>query len=192
MSQVPDKASARRRLAARRAALTSSEREIADGRVRERLLATGFLTGLEAVFVYISIEPETDTRRLIDTLHAHGTLVAVPRIIDRSRMIAVPFRAWGALRAGPLGIPAPVETEPCESPIGLAIVPGLGFSSRGDRLGYGGGYYDRWLALHPETRRIAIAYDCQIDDTILSEPHDVIMDGVITEHRTLHFHRPGE
>lgn len=191
MSHIPDKASARQRLAARRAALSSSERESADARVLERLLAAEFLVGIGAVFVYISIVPETDTRRLIDALHARGTLVAVPRILDRTRMIAVPFRGWGALRAGPLGIPAPVETEPCESPIGLAIVPGLGFSSRGDRLGYGGGYYDRWLSLHPETRRLAIAYDCQIDEEILSEPHDVIMDGVITEHRTLRFHRPG-
>ena len=70
-------------------------------------------------------------------------------------------------------------------------MPGLGFSPRGDRLGYGGGYYDRWLSQHPATRRVAIAYDCQIDETIVSEPHDVRMDAVITEHRELRFRRHG-
>lgn len=107
-------------------------------------------------------------------------------------MAPVRFHGWDALCVGPFDVPTPIAADAFEDTIDAAVVPGLGFSPRGDRLGYGAGYYDRWLAAHPETRRVAIAYDCQVDgEDFETEPHDVIMDCLITESRELRFRPPG-
>jgi 5-formyltetrahydrofolate cyclo-ligase len=62
-------------------------------------------------------------------------------------------------------------------------VPGLGFTRTGARIGYGAGYYDRWLAAHPRTTRIGVAFECQLVAVLPQEPHDIRMHHVVTERR---------
>lgn len=134
-----------------------------------------------SVFVYVSLADEVSTRTLIDTFVARGTTVTVPRIVAGGEMRAVRFPGWGEMPAGPLRIPAPRSELAYNGPIESAIVPGLGFTRTGARIGYGAGYYDRWLAVHPHTMRIGVAFECQIIATLPQEPHDIVMHRVITE-----------
>ncbi len=176
----------RAELAERRAALSPQGRADAAALALQRLERLPIYQQARSCFVYVSIEPELDTHALIDALALRGCRVLVPKITTKTTMNAVRFPGWEQMQAGPLGILAPRANEAYTHPIDLALVPGLGFTRRGDRVGYGSGYYDRWLAAHPNTYRIALAYDCQLASSIASKPHDQVMDTVVTEHATIY------
>jgi 5-formyltetrahydrofolate cyclo-ligase len=86
------------------------------------------------------------------------------------------------LRRGPMGIREPREAAPAVSPqaVRLWLIPGLAFTVRGDRLGYGGGWYDRLLGqADPSARRVGLAHPFQIVETLPVEPHDWRLTDVI-------------
>lgn len=137
------------------------------------------------IYTYISFDSELDTIGLIRTVLNDGKHVAVPKIQGRN------MNFWEILsledcRPGIWGILEPVlsgmeETVkyPAEIP-GLILVPGLAFDRNGNRLGYGGGYYDRYLENHPGFISTALAYPIQIVDKVPSEGHDRRVDYILT------------
>lgn len=155
------------------------ERQRYSERICDALLAMS--PAPESVFIYISLPEEVDTRTLIDAAVARGAVVTVPRIVAGGEMRAVEFPGWQNMVAGPLGIPAPRSDFAYPHAIACAIVPGLGFTRGGARIGYGAGYYDRWLSAHPQTGKIGVAFECQIVTTLPQEPHDILMDRLVTE-----------
>jgi len=96
-------------------------------------------------------------------------------------MVAVEFSAFDELEMGTHGILTSPRDLPALDPIDVALVPGLGFSETGARLGYGAGYYDRWFASHPNTTKVAFCFECQVLPFVPTESHDVSMDFIITE-----------
>jgi 5,10-methenyltetrahydrofolate synthetase len=137
-----------------------------------RMLVVGFCWPYKAEF---------DPRALVLGLRKTGTRVALPAVVGKKYPLQ--FREWwpGApMKDGALGIPIP-EGTPVLVPDAV-LIPPVGFSEQGWRLGYGGGYFDRTLAvLDPQPLRILVAYElCRIP-TIHPQPHDIIMDFVVTE-----------
>ncbi|MEM7540899.1 MAG: 5-formyltetrahydrofolate cyclo-ligase [Pseudomonadota bacterium] len=169
----------RRELATRRAALSAAERSAASAVITSRCLEEVARLADEAVFVYVSFNDEVETRDLIDAIVNAGRRVAIPKLEDRQTMIAVEFHGWQTLRPGRLGIPEPPGNTAIDAEIGIAFVPGLGFDSAGNRLGYGAGYYDRWLIRNQGVRAIGLAYHCQRVTQLEAEAHDVPMANVI-------------
>lgn len=115
-----------------------------------------------------------------------GHRVALPRFSDCEAEMEFaehvdPFDE-GNLVDGPFDIRQPGSDAPTVVPQVL-FVPLLGFTVRGERLGQGGGHYDRWLARHPDTIRIGMAWDGQLVDELPVEPHDVPLDAVVTPTR---------
>jgi 5-formyltetrahydrofolate cyclo-ligase len=96
-------------------------------------------------------------------------------------MRAVEFEGWAALERGALGIPRPRTTEDRSAEVEIAIVPALAFTRQGDRLGYGGGYYDRWLARYPLAVRIGVCRENEIRTGLPTAPHDEPVDALVTE-----------
>ena len=92
-------------------------------------------------------------------------------------MLCVPHS--DRLKAGKYGIPEPEEGE--ETTCEVAFCPLLAFDEAGCRLGYGGGYYDRYFALHPEILRVGLAYAGQAADLLPHEERDERLDAVVTE-----------
>ena len=86
------------------------------------------------------------------------------------------------LEMGPLGILQPGEEAESVTP-DVLFVPLVGFTERGERLGQGGGHYDRWLNKHPDTLTIGLAWDCQKLDTLPIEPHDRPLKAIVTPTR---------
>ena len=86
-------------------------------------------------------------------------------------------------RSAGFGIAQPDENAESVVP-DVLFVPLVGFTAQGDRLGQGGGHYDRWLAEHPNTVAIGLAWDCQLVEDLPSEPHDVPLSAVVTPTRT--------
>lgn len=135
------------------------------------------------VFCYLSTPGEVSTTRIVDTLLVRGCTVAVPFLIDRTTMLASRITGWDGLAPGRLGILAPTTPAPVATPIDCVLVPGLAFSLAGARLGFGAGYYDRWLAAHPNATRVGLCFEYQVDEGTPREAHDEPLDYLITERR---------
>jgi 5-formyltetrahydrofolate cyclo-ligase len=136
----------------------------------------------KTVFCYVGTEREIDTMRLIHIMMRDGKSVAVPLCTEKGVMQARRIEGMGDLVSGRYGILAPRLQCPVVEPeeLDLVIVPCCTGNARGERLGYGGGYYDRYL---PRTKCPAILlcrHQLERDDIPL-EPHDVKMHYFVTE-----------
>ncbi len=129
----------------------------------------------ESFFVYLSVRFEVSTQKIISELLKRKKRVCVPRIVE-DEMIAVPL---GETVIGRYGIPEGAAGE--DTPCAVALTPLLAFDENGFRLGYGGGYYDRYFRNHPEILKIGLAYSGQAVDRIPHESFDVPLNGVLCE-----------
>ncbi|MGR9091728.1 MAG: 5-formyltetrahydrofolate cyclo-ligase [Gammaproteobacteria bacterium] len=179
MNAETDKTKIREILIAARTARSAAEKQAHSERISTAVLALS--PSPASVFIYVSLPDEVETSGLINAYTARGATVTVPRIVAGGKMRAVKFPGWGEMVAGPLGILAPRSERAFTGPVAVAIVPGLGFTRSGARIGYGAGYYDRWLAENPETGKIGIAFECQLTPALPQEPHDIPMDHLVTE-----------
>jgi len=124
---------------------------------------------------------EVDVRFAIHAFRERGTTAALPEVQGKGRPLR--FRQWwpgAAMVPGPLGIPAPVDTDVVVPD--AALVPLVGFDGAGYRLGYGGGYFD--LTLAPAASRplaIGVGTEAARLPTIHPQPHDIAMDFIVTE-----------
>lgn len=165
-----------------RSRLTPAEIARYSASIERRLIEV--LDGFTTVMVYVSKPPEVETRGLIAALNNRGVLVVVP-IIEREtrslRLSALPDP--GVLVQSTFNVPEPIGHEIPVRPenIQAVVVPMLGFDSEGNRLGYGAGYYDRFLHRYPHPKKIGIAFSCQQVESIPADENDIMMDCIITE-----------
>lgn len=160
----------------------NENRDIKETLLTENLLRAlddkGLGTGTDKrAFVYLSFSSEAPTDKLVESLAQRGWTVYCPRL-EGKIMVAVEYGE--DLAISDFGIREPVG-EAYMGKIDAAIVPMLAADERGGRLGYGGGYYDRFLGEHPETLRLAYGFDFQIVKQVPTEEHDIKMDGVVTD-----------
>ncbi|HON40047.1 MAG TPA: 5-formyltetrahydrofolate cyclo-ligase [Methanoculleus sp.] len=176
------KAELRMRAKEARSRLTPAEIARYSASIERRLIEV--LDGFTTVMVYVSKPPEVETRGLIAALNNRGVLVVVP-IIEREtrslRLSALPDP--GVLVQSTFNVPEPIGHEIPVRPedIQAVVVPMLGFDSKGNRLGYGAGYYDRFLRRYPHPEKIGIAFSCQQVECIPADENDIMMDCIITE-----------
>lgn len=132
------------------------------------------------VYCYASFPGEVSTWRFMESLLRQGKYIAVPKVTGKE-LEFYSISGKKDLEEGVMGIMEPkascLKIRDPEAPV---IVPGIAFDRDGNRIGYGGGYYDRFFQREPHHRRIAIAYDFQIFDKIPSEAHDKPVDYIIT------------
>lgn len=148
-----------------------------------------FLEGIDPVMVYVSKPLEVNTRPLIDYLIESRGRVIVP-VIERE---TVSLRlSWlddpSVLSQSTFHVHEPIGHEIPAKPddVKAAIIPVLGFDRKGNRLGYGAGYYDRFLARYPYIIRIGLAFACQETPVIPCEDNDIKMDLIVTENGIYH------
>jgi len=138
--------------------------------------------------VYRSDEGEAPSRGYIKFFHERGNTIALPRVttLDQPmefRLHTDPYEE-SDLEAGVWGLRQPGVDAPVLVPEVL-FMPLVGFTAKGDRLGQGGGYYDRYLAAHPQTIAIGMAWDVQEVDKLPTELHDMRLSAIITPTRVL-------
>ena len=139
---------------------------------------------------YAAIGSEADPFPLMAALSGQGHPLCLPRVEEKQ----LAFRAWKPgepLIPGPMNVPQPAASAKERRP-DLLIVPLLAFDNDGYRLGYGAGYYDRYLSEHRAKRTIlsvGIAYAGQHMEKLPHEPHDEPLDAVVTEERVWRFER---
>lgn len=154
---------------------TRNEKAIAAMKV---LLETDFLRDAKTIAIFASIDSEIDTAPVHRALCEEGKLLVYPRVHGRE-MVFAPGMEESDFITGTMGIREPV-TEPTDS-IDCMLVPGLAFSKDGYRLGYGGGYYDRYLAAHPDTLRIGYGFSEQWDIDVPVTEWDVPLDAFVSD-----------
>ena len=138
----------------------------------------------ETVMVFSSKEKEVNTAPLIATLLERGNPVVVPIIVREDVSLRLSYlRDVAVLVPSTFGVPEPIGNEipAAGRDVDTIVLPMLGFDRRGGRIGYGAGYYDRFMAKNPHLRKIGIAFACQECDDLPVDENDVLMDCIITE-----------
>lgn len=176
-----DKKALRRIIGEKKRAMTSAQIEEASIRLTEKFLNTDFYRNCKSVYAYLSYNQEVRTDALIHRAIQDGRRVAVPKVYgDQMRFI------WlddpDLVAPGAYSIPEPIADAPvADDKTALILMPGLAFDRKGHRLGYGGGFYDRFLAEETEHPLVALCYGFQLFDHLETEQHDVPVDCVIAD-----------
>ena len=172
------------RLAARET-LSEQERAALDDCITQKLLATPEYAEAATVLTYVSVSSEVSTRMFIERALRDGKAVAVPRCLPGHRLEFVAIDSLEQLVAAPFNLLEPAKELPAltedQKNNSICIVPALLVDTKGYRLGYGAGFYDRFLSRYPD-KKICLAYQQNLSQTML--PHtasDVAVDVVITE-----------
>lgn len=170
---------------AAREALSEQERSVLDDRITQKLLATSEYAEATTVLTYVSVSSEVSTRMFIESALRDGKTVAVPRCLPGHCLEFVAITSLDQLIAAPFGLLEPPKELPAlteeQMDASICIVPALLVDTKGYRLGYGAGFYDRFLSTYPG-KKICLAYQQNLSQTML--PHtasDVAVDVVITE-----------
>ncbi|MBX7256796.1 MAG: 5-formyltetrahydrofolate cyclo-ligase [Candidatus Hydrogenedentes bacterium] len=173
MSNPDAKSQLRARLRAMRSALSPTEVQTRSAAVHANLLLQPEFWAAPMLLTYVSIDNEVDTRALITSALAEGRRVAVPRLGTPGAMDWVEISSLESLTEGKYGIPEPVRTLPATrvSRDSIVLVPGVAFSPSGHRIGFGGGYFDRFLSEFGGVS-IGLAYDFLVMDSLPTAPHD--------------------
>jgi 5-formyltetrahydrofolate cyclo-ligase len=169
--------------------LSASERQEKSSFAIQNFWSLPEMKRWSTLFVYVNFRSELETLELIYQCLSQGKRVAVP-LVDASTVRMIPLLIKDPekdLVPGYYGIPEPdpqksLRVAPRE--IDAAVIPGSVFDIQGGRLGYGGGYYDRFLVNDaPQAKRIGLAFEMQVVEKVPVEPHDQPLDILITEKR---------
>ncbi|HII17293.1 TPA: 5-formyltetrahydrofolate cyclo-ligase [Candidatus Woesearchaeota archaeon] len=165
----------------KRRCIPESERKTLTEEVMKRLLSLEEVRRAKRLSCYVSFRSEVGTHELVKELLRQGKEVSVP-IIHGGRLILSSIGSFDDLDdASDDGILEPSVIRKVEvDDLDLVIVPGVAFDRMGDRMGFGKGYYDKLLFRYPG-KKIALAFSEQLMAYVPTEPHDIIMDIVVTD-----------
>lgn len=189
---MQDKDSLRRELLARRDSIPPVVRRSKDRAIYELLVSLDEFRAATTILFFASFRSEVDTLDMIKTSLAQGKKAVLPRVVRDSRSLSLfEIRDLSELSEGYMGIPEPAVGEERSVPltdVDLVVIPGAGFDASGNRIGYGGGYYDRMLAEAAGTIPVvAPAYEEQFVESVPSEPHDRKVGIIVTDRRVIRF-----
>ena len=186
---MQDKAEVRNELLRKRDRIPPEVRKVKNRLIRERLLSLAEFKNASVIFFFASFRTEVDTTELIKTSLSDGKRVVLPKVKkDTQELLLYEITDFGQLSPGYMNIPEPLvqDVQMSINDVELVIIPGAGFDILGNRIGYGGGYYDRLLAgLQKPVPVIAPAYEEQVVDSIPSEPHDIRVQMIVTDRRLI-------
>jgi len=184
-----NKGDIRKRVLALRDALTDAEIVAKSGEIARRVAELAAFREASMLMVYLDFASEVRTDDLIRLGWDNDKEIVVPLCRPASREL-VPCRidGFGDLEAGHYGIREPradrIRPVPVHR-IDAVLVPAVAFDRRGYRIGYGGGYYDRFLPRVPQAARIGMAFSCQIVARVPADPHDVTVERIVTEEENI-------
>lgn len=168
-----------------RSRVPAGERPEAGRLVAERVLALPEIAGAGSVLAFASFGAEIPTDDLLRGLLLAGKRVLLPYVEEAGTLRAAEITSIDDLAPGYRGIREPARREPV-SEVDAAVVPGVAFDEHGGRLGYGGGFFDRYLeTLAPSVPVVGICFDAQIVKQVPREDHDRPVHVIVTERRII-------
>lgn len=178
-----DKKALRREISAQKRSMTAEQIESASRRLADQLFATDAYQQAQSIYGYLSYNQEVRTESILRRAMIDGKRVAVPKVYgDDMKFIWI--EDLDLVAPGYYDIPEPIADGPvADDEMALVLMPGLAFDPEGHRLGYGGGFYDRYLAAHHDHKLVALCYDFQMFDHLDTDVHDIPVNLVISDHR---------
>lgn len=185
---VESKRNLRERLLKLRRSLDEKSRINLSRKVKSNLFGLDEYKKAETVMFYMAHDNEVETREMI--MESLGEKrVLLPKVdLERGEIIPVEIKDLDSLERGAFGIAEPTDKKAYRGVIDLVVVPGIAFDLRGYRVGYGKGFYDKFLK-RVSSLKIGVAYDFQIVDRIGEDENDVPVDIIITEKRIVRCER---
>jgi len=170
----------------KRDSLDPDIRKAKDALIKENLFSLEEFRQAPILFFFASFRSEVSTFTQIVESLALGKRVILPSVDPGHKCLRLyEIKDLSELSAGYMGIPEPDVAEDRERDINdvtLVVMPGAAFDAKGNRLGYGGGYYDKLLArLHRKIPLIALAYEEQLLDSLPADPHDIRVHKIVTD-----------
>ncbi len=173
----------RKRVLTIRENLKDKEWEEKSRQIYGKVTSHPFFLQANTIYCYIDYRREVATRTIIEYAWKLGKKVAVPKVAG-DEMDFYEIKAFDELECGYKGIQEPKSQISVNDDEALVIMPGAVFDISRHRIGYGKGYYDKYLHLHPKHKTIGIAFELQMIETVPSEEYDVCPDIIITEEKT--------
>lgn len=174
-----DKAALRRQIREQKRAMTEEQINAASARLGELFAATEQYRNAKTIYGYLPYNQEVRTVPMLEQALKDGKRVAVPKVYGEE-MKFIYMTDLTQIEKGYAGIPEPVADAPvADDPAALVLMPGLAFTKSGDRMGYGGGFYDKFLAAEPSHPTVALCYGFQMVDQLPTEQYDIPVDLVL-------------
>ena len=178
----------RKRLAALRRTLLPERRALHAASMSAQLAAHPAFASARVILAYAALRFEIDPQALIEQAWLRGKTVCLPRVVQEPHGLALHvFSAGDTLAESGFVVREPLASAPVVAPgdVDLVLVPGLAFDGRGERLGFGQGYYDRLLPTLTRATRIGLAYELSLLPEVPSAAHDVPVHYIATERRVI-------
>lgn len=174
-----DKQALRKEIRDKKRAMTEAEIVAASQRLAELFVASEAYRQAKTIYGYLPYNQEVRTVPILQQALADGKRVAVPKCYgDEMRFIYL--EDLSQVEKGYCGIPEPIADEPvADDKTALVLMPGLAFDPQGHRMGYGGGFYDKFLEKEPNHPTIALCYGFQMLEHLETEAHDIPVDTVL-------------
>lgn len=151
-------------------------------KITQKVTALPAFKRADCMYIYMDFKNEVMTKLLIEEAWREGKKVAVPKVEGKDLVFYV-LKDYSQLKKGCMGIMEPASGEEACWEDALMIMPGVAFDTQNHRIGYGGGYYDRYLAARPEIKKVAVAFDFQILNQVPAKPWDILPQLIVTETR---------
>lgn len=151
----------------------------------EKFLFSSFYHNAKTIFTYLNTPYEINTNLLIQKAFHDQKIVLAPVIIHKNEMVASFIYKDSCYIKNKYGINEPEERLEYHGEVDIIIVPGLAFDERGNRIGYGGGYYDRFLENCINTLKIGLCLNEFISNQLPTSKHDIKMDVIFTQDRII-------
>ena len=174
-----DKKILRKQIREQKRGMTTEQIEEASARLAELFFATEQYRSAKTIYGYLPYNQEVRTIPILERALADGKKVAVPKVYG-DEMKFIFLTDLTQVSCGYAGIPEPVADEPiADDPTALVLMPGMAFDREGHRIGYGGGFYDKFLASEPGHPTLALCYEFQVLPHLDTEEFDVPVDCVL-------------
>ena len=160
-------------------AMTEEQIVSASRRLGELFRKHPMYQNAKTIYGYLPYNQEVRTTPMLEQALRDGKRVAVPKVFG-DEMKFLYLEDLSQVELGYCGIPEPVDDGPeAQDPTALVLMPGLAFDAQGHRIGYGGGFYDKFLTKEPTHPTLALCYDFQMVDCLETEEFDVPVDCVL-------------
>lgn len=181
---IMDKNILRKEILERRNYLELDNKIKYDKVIFKKLINSDIYKRSKKIFTYISFGSEVDTKKFINYAISDNKDIYVPKTDKVNKeMLAIKINSLNNMNVDKLGIlePKHVDKSKVGDKFDLIIMPGVAFDKNGNRIGYGGGYYDKYISkINDKCVKLALAYELQIVENIKSEIHDIKVDFIIT------------
>ena len=180
VKNMETKQAIRKQIFAARKRVTEEEVKSRSHLIAEKVFLLPEFQTAKRILVYADYNHEVMTGELIEAAWKAGKEVAVPKVTEKE-MVFIRLTDFNQLAPGYFSIPEPETGEEIFWEEGLMIMPGVAFDRANHRVGYGGGFYDRYLEKHPQLERVAIAFSFQMLPEVPTEPTDICPQIIVTE-----------